>query len=330
MKNNKESVQDKITARYHPEYKKISAKTESKLWEKQMLFRVKLSRKELYRINYQTLKKEGKKKYHYLYCNEIGRLEEDESIFDYETLYDFDKSGWEVQKKYWQDEVKETKKNFKKNPSAEKEQAFKTSKRYLDQDYSNYQYRQGPEWFGWIEHRESLVWRKNKEELHTGEIISAHHFILDKLVNKLDDAINDNIPNIQWRHFGHPKYIKIDKRTSSIDFGTRRAAGREKLLEQVENWKEEFVQGDLADLVDEKLKKYSGMTFRKNKTSSKPWKRFVSLIIADEASAKKLRMKSFIADFREYEQPVGVLTNLTNQLYIDVVYTELLKQMEMK
>jgi len=69
------------------------------------------------------------------------------------------------------------------------------------------------------------------------------------------------------------------------------------------------------------------MTFRDSKKSTKPWKGFDSLIVADEISAKNLRMKSFLPDFREIEQPIGILTNLKNRIYIDVLYTEMVKQM---
>jgi len=312
----KKTIHDKMLEKSHPDYKKITAKTDLKLFEKQEKFWNKLSGKEKYQVNYLTLKKEGKRKFHYLSCSEIGRLEKDENIFNYETLYDFDKASWEYQKKYREQEIKEDKKALKQGKKHLSKKNIRHSEDYVKKFFSQYRYRQGGDWFRWIE----------DDELIYGEIISAHQYIIDKLQNKLNKVIDHHIPSFYWRAFDKPEFKKEGK-LHHWDMGTRRAAGREKELIKINDWARDYVQDELANIVDQRLKKYSGMTFRDSKKSTKPWKGFDSLIVADEISAKNLRMKSFLPDFREIEQPIGILTNLKNRIYIDVLYTEMVKQM---
>jgi hypothetical protein len=317
MKNN---AYEKIMAGCFPAYHQITASNEEKLIKKQNNFWDNLSSKEKYKINYLLLKQEGKKKFNYLYCSEPGRLEHHEDILDYETVYDFDKSNWDYQERCSLADIKQDKKALKKGKEHVTEQSIAEAEAYHSHHYAQYTYTHGGDWIRWIEGK----------QLYYGEIVSAHLYIKEKVEQDLNKLIARQIPHMFWNPFGEPKPKKIGKELYTYSLGEIRAAGREKELEEIEQWARWFILNKLPLEITQALSQYSGMTFRHSKKSNKPWKGFDSLIIADAQAAEQVHIKTLLQDFREREQPIGILKNIISQINMNTVYPELLRQLEKK
>jgi hypothetical protein len=59
-----------------------------------------LNEDELYDFNYEKLLAFGNKKYDYILCTEIGRIEDENEIFNYNNIYEYDYAWWNYQRSF--------------------------------------------------------------------------------------------------------------------------------------------------------------------------------------------------------------------------------------
>jgi len=301
----------KISLKKYNKIIKYSLKLNKKEYLKKLeelidnLFDYNLNEKEKYEVNKYLLLKNEKKKYDYLYCSEIGRFDFDKNgkrktIFDFKTLYEWDKDWWKFQKKSL--------------ISNDINKSYKY-KSWYKQNFKKYKniYADG-EWFRWIEKKD---FGKDKNEMIYGSISGLYGYIIREISEFIDKEIDKIYPNFLYKPYNEKTFKKIkgSKYSTMYDFQTR-AAGKEKELEKLkENYRNNFYK--IEKEIENRIKPFSEYTFTNityDYGKEKVENHMKHMIIGGISAAKKIRFKHFLKDFYEKEQPYGVVENIIKNL----------------
>ncbi len=281
-------------------YYKIKNPSSKKALEKAERLFDKGSDYETYKANEFILLETEKKKYDYLYCNEVGRLGKNESIFDYKNLYVWDKSWWKYQKNSLT--------------------GVNTDKKYRDWyrvNYAKYRslYMQG-DWYRWIEKEQF----QKKPHMVYGSIEGLNNYVKIKIEERLESTIDKIIPNNFYHEYRTPLFIKEKGSKYSTMADTEvRAGGFEKELEQVRKIKRESFHL-FEEIIYKEITPFSNYTFTKweypdYKTTEKIEDGIKLMIVGGFKAAKKISFKTFLDDFYKLEQPIGLVDNLIEEIY---------------
>jgi hypothetical protein len=278
--------------------KKITSETLDNIFNK-------LSEKEIYELNKYILKETEEKKYNYLFCNEVGRLDEKkETIFDYKNLYEWDKKWWEFQKASLIDVKNETK-----------------YKKWYEVNYKEYNtlYMQG-EWFRWIE--EEICCSETNETMYYGILEGLKSYIVTEITERIDKWINKKIPNQSYKPYQEDLFKETDDGMYEMAKMEIRAGGKEKQLELLkEIYRENFPEIEEEIII--KIKPYENYTFsiikydefKKEETIENALK---YIIIGGLEAAKNISFKSLLKDTYKLEQPYGIVENLIERIWKEV------------
>lgn len=258
----------------------------------------KLSEKEKYEADkYVLLKTEDKEK-DYLYISEWQK--KGGSIFDYETIYDWDKKQW----KHHKDSIDE--KSLKAT----------FQKKWYKQNFTKYRnlYMLG-DFFRWIE---ESSFGGSKRELVYGELEGLYNYIKTEVDNKLEDLINKKYPNMMYDEYRKPAF------SSGVFTYEIRAAGKEKKLKKL-NMKKLKKTYLIEKKIEEKIKKLDGYTFVKDiygygEDDGKIYERRRCLIVGGIKAAKKIGFDSFLDDFYALQQPYEVIEIVVEQIVKEIKY----------
>jgi hypothetical protein len=301
-KKEKMTLKDKSLLKYLIKINKINNITIKKLSEKKILKLIdkkfeKLSEYKKYKSNEYILLQTENKKYDYLYCNEIGRMGKEETIFEYKNVLEWDKKWWEFQKE-----------SLEKNAN---ENYFQ--KKWYEVNFKEYNnlYMQG-EWFRWIE---KDTFGSKKKRMIYGILEGLRSHIVIKISEKLDEEIDKLYPNMFYSEFREPLFSKIpNSKYLTMKDSSVRAGGFEKELEELQKRKrEEFPL--IEEYILERIKPYSNFTFTKWeypewKTKEKDFEGNKLMIFGGLKSAENICFKTFLDDFYSMEQPYGIIENL--------------------
>lgn len=263
----------------------------------------KMSDKEIYKANQYILLSTEKPEFDYLYCSEIGRLDTDETIFDYSNLYEWDKKWWK----------------FQKNSLTELRKDKKYSK-WHNINFKHYDdlYMQG-DWFRWMQREEY----KDKPEMVYGLIQGLREYVTLAINEKIDEVINKKYPNMYHREYNTPIFVKEKgSKYSRMAKSEIRAGGFENELDKLNKLKrEKFYK--IEKLIKKRIKKYSNYTFTKwdfpdYKTDVGIEDGTKILIIGGLEAAKNISFKSLLKDVHNLEQPIGIVDNLIEEIFKEV------------
>jgi len=279
---------DKLTIKI---LKKMNIKPTEKAFDK-------LTKKETYKYNVYRQKFIGKKAYEYFTLNEPGSILN--KIFKFNNIKDWDEDNFHFQEKSRKEAIDEQRKWQKKRGE-------KLTKKYKVKNYTSL-YMIG----NWFRAIEKVEYSQRKSFLY-GQIESASSYVFIEVLEKLEDIINTKYPSILAKPYGTAMFESIpnSKHSKLADYETR-AAGKEKELLQAENILRNLHEKIENDVLD-RIKPYSGYTFRKYSEGSK-YDQLDNFIIGGFEAAKDISFKTFFHDFYKRRQPVEVLDNLIIEL----------------
>jgi len=256
----------------------------------------KLTPKQTYKVNTKIQKKEGKKEYDYISCSEYGRLNEEENLFQFKNLLEWDKKWWEYQKKYTDPKNMETESQME----------------WWDLQFGRYRelYLQG-EWFRWIEKTDF-----GKKELIYASVEGLYSYMSGSIQRTLDEKIDKKYPNMLFKPYGENTFTKNEdgKYYTMYDYETR-AGGKEKELEKIRKKLRE-ASTKINKLILEEIKPYANMTFTKMKFSGKEKmeNHLKYMIVGGKEAAEGIKFQTFLKDFYGKEQPYGIIKNLKKRI----------------
>ena len=293
---------EKILEEKYPEYKLLPIVNDINADENPREdFWNNLSTIETYDINAQYLKVIGNAKYDYLMCWEPGRLDdENESIFDYPSLYEFDYKWWEFQKEAEYKNLEDLKDWMEKGseywtPERVAESINRVEERYAD-GYSIYC---SGDWFRMIENDTFLY----------SQIISAKWFIYYELEQYIDNLQEKLLPySLNEDDYDFETLLNEDDPTKRY-----KANGRELELESLKKLIGKYLNTSLLPLIEKfmKTKNFNGFGFRfdrgYDRSDPKNFDPFTDFIFWDEDSLKSVRLTNFLEDFSKIRQDDALL-----------------------
>ena len=292
---------EEILETHYPEYKKLPIpKSDDFDYSARDEFWDDLTEKEKYNINAEVLKTTGPKDNDYLVCFEIGRLEDAQTIQDFDTLYDFDKSWWEYQHSFLTEEYEKIEEGERKD----------RLKKRIDDD-SDYKIYCSGDWIRLFEN-DTFIY---------GQLISVKWFIFYELESYLSKLQEDFLP---YSFKDDLKNIETIEKTMNEKDPIKRydAQGREQELESLLTLIREFENNEMILMIDEELSNnpsYSGKVFREHRgytdTNFDP---FTSYIFWDEESLQTVRTTNFVEDFSSIEEPYEIIKNIIDNLMGEV------------
>jgi hypothetical protein len=244
-----------------------------------------LSKKEKSEIDVSVQKNLGQKKYEYLTLTDIGHSSN--SIFKFDSVYDWAKENEAFQ-------LKHALKDFGEEKAKEN---FPEDSLYLLAD-----------WFKWIE----VPSYSSKEELVYGTLISLEQYIIDAITEKNEDWLSKKIPHGYFKKHNEKMFQKIKDGDSAGLYTMAeqelRAGGKEEEYERIRK--------ELNDLyntfrkeIRENISHLTNYTFRVYTDDDS------KMIIGGIDVAKKISFKTFLVNFRDNEQPDGIVENAIDHIF---------------
>ncbi len=299
----KKTILDKILEKKFSNYKNISEDEKYDFW-------INLPKKTQYEINSEELKLIGKKEYDYINCIEQGRLYKYESLFDYPTLYEFDKSWWEFQKQTQKENIQKDIKLMQDKSDIKTLEKITEIQNKYEINYSEYKINMRGVLFRIIENNKLLY----------SEFISIYSYIYYKIEDEIHTEIKQKIPYT----------YKCDENNLETSFNKKNpfdiyynAQGRELELDSLNDKIEAYKNFKLEKIIEKYVSKYikvfSGKTFRIDTGYEKDnFNPFTSFIFFDEKSLKKIRIKHFLQDFKKCQLEYNKLENIIEDIYFKI------------
>jgi len=221
------------------------------------------------RIKY--CKKNSKKKFNYLHSNEFNIYKDSEK-----TVFDIDFSDWKFQKENNTIVRKNYDSLYLPHISIE---AFVKTKYSLSRTYIS------------------------------GNIMSARSFLLNSLLNKLENELQKKIPTLLMI-----EYKKIDNGNREF-ISEYRSCGLESEYKKLNIFLQtEFIFIIEDYIVNNILKNIENYTFVNIEECYRGDLNY-NYIIGDLNSAKKIHLKSFFVDFEEFQQPIEYLEKIEHKIF---------------
>ena len=299
------TIIETILEEKYPEYKQLPIVEDLDADNPREDFWDNLSEKEVYDINKEYLEKIANPEYDYLMCWEPGRLNDDEKITDFSSLYEFDYDWWEYQKKARYDSLEEYKEWMEKGSEHWTPERVATIINELNAEYENgYSiYCTGD----WIRLIEDGIFRY-------AQIISAKWFIYYRLESLISDLQDKYLPySLNEDDMDFTQLLNETDPTKKY-----KANGRELELESLQEKIRDYERKQLETIIDNEMKKYnfSGKVFREDKgyDAGKDFDPFTSYIFWDEQSLKNINPKSFVKDIKANLENIDKLESIIKDL----------------
>ncbi len=271
-----------------------------------------LTERQTYEVNADFLKATGDPKYDYLTCWEPGRIdEENETLFDFPTFYEFDVSWWEFQKEAQYESIEDCKKWMEEGSDHWTPEKVAKSINDLEEKYSSgYEIYCSGDWFRLIENDVFLY----------AQIISAQWYIYYELESVISDLQNEHLP-----YSLNEKDMEFIELLNESDPEKKYlAGGREKELDSLQDLIRKYEGQPLLDLISKYMKtvNYSGGTFRFDRgykeTPTEKFDPFTDFIFWDEQSLKNVRTTHFLEDFKKVQLTGPKLNDLICGMKVEV------------
>lgn len=289
---------DDITATYFPEYAKLSDDDKYDFWHD-------LSDKDKYLINYDYIIANGNPDYNYLMCNEPGRLDKLETLFDYPSMYEFDKSWWEFQRDSIWEEIEKQKKEMEKGSKFHTPLKVSKSINNFNEQYKEYSIYCSGDWFRMIDN----------DVLLYSQVISVKWFIFYEIELYLDELQEATIP---YKMNDDLEFMTLlNESNPSIKY---KANGREYEVDELNSLMTKYLNNDVLEIIESKIKESSlhGVTFRCDRgydnDSEAEFDPFTDFIFLDEESLRSVRLTHFLSDFKSIQKPFEILTELVESV----------------
>ena len=266
-----------------------------------------LTESQSYAINKEYLLRTEKPEFDYLVCWEPGRLNENETIFDYPTFYEFDYKWWEFQKEASLESIEEMKKWMENGSKHYTPETISMAMDNHNKKFKNYEMNCTGDWFRLMDGNTFIY----------AQMISAKWYIYDHLEKTIDELIEKNIP---WKFKGDIENW-LNAINSNIPEETYEANGRERELESLKTKLNEYNNNELLDIIQNELdnNNYSGKTFRFDRGYSVDnFDPFTDFIFYDIESLKNIRTKSFLKDFKENQEDSVKLDKIIEKLKLKI------------
>lgn len=283
---------DVIIGELHPEYLKIvDDEAKEDFWSD-------LSEKEKYEVNKEYLLRTENPEYDYLVCWEPGRMNDEESLFDYPTFYEFDVRWWEFQRDAMWESIEDQKKWMEQGSDHWTPERVAQSINYHNEEYKEYKMYCTGDWFRLMEGGTFIYC----------QMISAKWYIFYEIETLLDDALDTNIP---WKFKGDSDNW-INAINADTPEETYEAGGREKELETMKKLIREYTNKNLLDKIEMVVRNsgLSGKTFRVDRgygDDGEQFDPFTDFIFVDEQSLKNVRTTHFLEDFKAHQVDISEL-----------------------
>ena len=277
-------ILEQILLDTYPEYANLKNEDErDEFWSD-------LSERESYNVNAKFLKQTGNPKHNYLTCWEPGRLDdENESLFDYPTFYEFDIAWWEFQKQAQYESVEDYKKWMEEGSDHWTPERVAKSVNDLEDYYADgYKIYCSGDWFRLFE----------GERFIYSQMISAKWYIyyeLESFLSELQDALIPYTLNESKHDF--ITLLNLDDPEEKY-----LANGREIELESLQAEIRIYSNEPLIEVVKLVMGKcnHSGATFRYDKQYEyEDFNPFTDYIFWDERSLQNVRTTHFVEDFKD-------------------------------
>jgi len=263
--------------------------------------------KYVYLYNCYSTKKRSKLNDNFIY-NEIGHLDLDKKIIDFENLLDFCNKWCAYQNEFLL-------KDYQGNPL--KDEELERSKKII-KDNNSKLYLSG-DWVRYIDNDFPFKHKIKNKKMVYGILISLEEYLMENLDMYWDNLLDKKIPNILWKPYKEKTFIKEPngKHYTMYDFKTR-ANGKEKDLEKIKVYwqKEGYIL--INDIVKEKIINYKNMTFRIFKNNDK-YDPTSYDIISDKEAAKQIDFKNYLTSLINLQQSEQIVLNLLKDLKKDVL-----------
>jgi hypothetical protein len=275
---------DQIIGEMFPEYR-LLADEEAKddFWSD-------LNEHQTYAVNREYLLRTENPEYDYLVCWEPGRMNDEESIFDYPTFYEFDVRWWEFQRDATWETIEDMKKWMEGGSKHHTPETVAKAINDHNERYKEYEMYCTGDWFRLME-GETFIY---------AQMISAKWYVFYHLENLIDDMLDSHIP---WEFKGDREdWLKAINADTPEE--TYEAGGRERELEGMKKKIRDYTNTTLLEMIETNLKKYpySGKTFRYDRgyveTETEKFDPFTDFIFYDVESLKNVRTKHFLEDFK--------------------------------
>ena len=263
---------------------------------------------ETYDINAQYLKEIGNEKYDYIMCWEPGRLDdENESFFDYPTLYEFDYKWWEFQKEAEYEAVEDCKKWMEQGSEHWTPERVARSINRLEEKFADgYSMYCSGDWFRMIDNGVFLY----------AQIISAKWFIYYELENYVSELQDELLPySLNQDDYDFQELLNEDDPTKKY-----KANGRELELEALQELIRDYESNGLINLIDKSMteENFQGAGFRFDRNydreDPKNFDPFTDFIFWDEDSLKAVRPTDFLEDFSKIRADGSMLIDFIDDI----------------
>lgn len=282
---------DNIITKRYPHYFDMTSDEQYDFWHD-------LSEKEKYAINEEYLLENGNPEYDYLMCNEPGRLDTYVTIFDYPSMYEFDKDWWEFQRNSIWEEIEKSKREMEKGSKFYTPTSVAKSINNFNENYNEYAIYCSGDWFRMMD----------KGIFIYSQVISLKWFLFYEIEIYLDELQEANIP---YEMNGDLDFTTLlNESNPSIRY---KAGGREYEVEALTKLMSTYLNNDALTLIEKTIKdkSYSGLTFRRDKGYELDnFDPFTDFIFVDEESLKAVRMTNFLNDFEKAQLEFKYLDEL--------------------
>ena len=303
----KKTIHDILTKNY-PEYSDLCTDDDrDDFWSN-------LNNTEKYKVNSEYLRLTENPEYDYLVCYEPGRMDTDEKVTDYDTMYDVDYKWWKFQRDTQWESIEESKKMMEQGDKHSSPERIASMINSFNERYDTYQIYMSGDWFRLIENDVFIY----------AQFISAKWYLFYIAEDFLLNLQEENIPYT---------FVETDDPLGSFDEDDPKkiydAAGREHELKKFKDEIRKYQSHDLLTHIDYLIAKYkrvfSGKTFRFD-SGYEPGEKFdpfTDFIFYDEQSLTNVSPKKFLKTFKEnqgnfsdFEIMIGELKDqLTEDFY---------------
>lgn len=278
---------EEIIAEMFPEYRLLGEE------EAQDDFWSDLPERDRYNVNKEYLLRTENPEYDYLVCWEPGRMNDEESLFDYPTFYEFDVRWWEFQRDAMWASLEDQKKWMEEGSKHHTPEAVAKSINGFNEKYKEYEMYCIGDWFRCME-GDTFIY---------SQLISAKWYLFYECEQLVDDMLDTNIP-WTWKGDKDNWLAAINAKTPEESY---EAGGREQELERMKKLIRDYQNNKLFERMEEVLAKYpfSGKTFRYDRgyveSETEKFDPFTDFIFYDVESLKNVRTKHFLEDFGKHQ-----------------------------
>lgn len=260
-----------------------------------------LSEKESYDINAEFLRQTGDPKYDYLTCWEPGRIDdENETLFDFPTFYEFDLAWWKFQKEAQYESVEDCKKWMEQGSDHWTPERVAKAINDLEERYENgYEIYCSGDWFRLIENDIFIY----------GQVVSAKWYLYFHLEGFIGDLQDSLIPySLNEKDHDFQTLLNLDDPEEKYC-----AEGREIELNTLQDAVRKYEGEPLLEAIGMVMGKYnhSGGTFRYDrKYTQDDFDPFTDYIFWDEQSLKNVRTTHFVEDFKDNLKDASIIDKM--------------------